>query len=446
MKIITTVGTSVFDNYQRNNESDSGFRNYYKVLKNLKYDNWDNHKSRRGKLEKKVKNWYHSNENASAEIKSIFAIAQKAENVNVHLIATDTVLSVLAAELIKEWFSNQTKINILFEHPKKLETQPNSNHIIHKLRITSNEDYQEGFMNLIGVVTDLIDNNKNAEKEIILNITGGYKAIVPIFTLIGQLENVPLKYIGQESDLSKDSQLVEIGNLPFNFDWQQAEIYHYYLQSDILKKLPNNSKILERLRDLRLVRKSAKKQSILGTLLFKYIDNMPDSGGVFGYIFEQKVFEYFVRVKSIIPEMNKTYFVHKDNKEIILESVPKEEKGKNTYLRVEIDLLYQKQGKWVIMECKSYGKIKDKLIKSIENAVHVVKSKIGTPSKVILMIHKYEFHNTNAKKQVFKNLRNKCSLPIEFFTVDIPINLEQADINYMKFMQQSNLDIQSIRI
>jgi CRISPR/Cas system-associated protein Csm6 len=231
MNIITTVGTSIFENYKDKNPTDKGFKGIYKdfkkksddysCFKNVDTDDIED-------LENGVKSWFKGNKNASAEITSILAIANEAkddETIEVHLIATDTVLSVLAAELIKCWFNEneQPNIKVVFERPEKLKTQADSKHIIHKLSISSNKEYQEGFMNLIEVVSKLIDKNKKAKEETILNITGGYKAIIPIMTLLGQIKKVPLKYIYEESNTDDTTQLVEVGNLPIHIDWKILE-------------------------------------------------------------------------------------------------------------------------------------------------------------------------------------------------------------------------------
>jgi putative CRISPR-associated protein (TIGR02619 family) len=266
--IITTVGTSLFENY-RSTEIQDCFQTDYKgistLIKNIKdnsetsndYDKCDIeieeieriitpyfftgiHKNRtdngrKWKLERGV-----LNVDASAEITSIIAIAEKEEpdvEIEIHLIATDTVLSVFAAELIEKWFKqNKPAIKVFFQRPNELKTQKDSDYVIHKLRVSSNEDYQEGFMNLIEVVTALIKSNKEAKNETVLNITGGYKAIIPILTLVGQLEEVPLKYIYDENSLNKEIELVEVKNLPISFDWVVVEALKPFLKKEFLKK------------------------------------------------------------------------------------------------------------------------------------------------------------------------------------------------------------------
>ena len=440
MKIITTVGTSLITNALDNNCS---IKNEYDNLKLKSYEQGesDRHLQRhKGELKKKLCGYIKTKEKVktlSAEIESIVAITKEEKSsCDIHLIATDTILSPIACEFIKQALKNNKttwKINDVFFDEKD---------IIKGLQVQDATKFeQEGFMNLISRIDEIV----TQPKETILNITGGYKALIPFLTLYGQVREIKLKYLYKEdvgNSKKSDSQLIEVVSLPFNFDWQKAEIYHYYLHTDILKKLPAGNPILEKLDGLKLVNKQTRKRTALGDLLFEYIDTMPDSGGIFGYIFEQKMFEYYVREMNVIPKMNVIYYIKNDNRSTILKEVPEHERGNNLYTKVEIDLLYEKEENgWIIIECKSYEKIKEKLKTSIENSIYVVKQKVGIPVKFKLIVHKYDFQKIERKKQVFQKLKDGCSLPLEIFTVDVPIDLENADINYMRFMQESDIEL-----
>lgn len=295
MKIITSVGTSIFENYFNKNPDEKQLLGLYqKRLKepNYNYQSWEAVERYIEKLRDPVFKWSRNNQNASAEIKSILAIAQQATNVTVHLLASDTVLSVLAAELVQQWFKKSTyssKISVLFERPKKLVTQNDTQHIIHQLRVSSNKDYQEGFMNLIEVVTALIEKDKT-----ILNITGGYKAIVPIMTLIGQIKNVPLKYIYEESNLKEQTQLVEVGQLPFSFDWGILEAYANLLFDT--SKIQGR-KIAE-LESIGIIKKGIVpiQLTIIGEMLKVFLNqDIPFQKTTLGYLVEYKLLEYYLK-------------------------------------------------------------------------------------------------------------------------------------------------------
>jgi CRISPR/Cas system-associated protein Csm6 len=366
-RIITTVGTSMLENYNTTEVNDCMKNDYkaigtafkeIKIKSNTSSINYDDYDIEIEEITDIIqKNWFKGihkvkdergewkwkkevdilNKNASAEITSILAIANEAkddETIEVHLIATDTVLSVLAAELIKCWFNEneQPNIKVVFERPEKLKTQADSKHIIHKLSITSNKDYQEGFMNLIEVVSGLIDENKRAKEETILNITGGYKAIIPIMTLLGQIKSVPLKYIYEESNLDDKTELVEVGNLPISFDWGIIDALKPFLnvqyspfwsdENKMLSKaiydghifLDKNSgsfrviegkeefkksldkvdlRIIKHLLDLKLITQNAQVSALGG--LFQNVQELDDRRG---YQMEYILYHYFSKSKK----------------------------------------------------------------------------------------------------------------------------------------------------
>ena len=75
-----------------------------------------------------------------------------------------------------------------------------------------------GFHNLVEITSKEIRSAKAAKEKVILNISGGYKAILPVMTLVAQLEEVPLNYVYEDSN-----EIIEIGNLPISFDWAAIE-------------------------------------------------------------------------------------------------------------------------------------------------------------------------------------------------------------------------------
>jgi CRISPR/Cas system-associated protein Csm6 len=241
-KIITTVGTSVFENFFNKDENKEHINlNDYKHLKDndYTYSEWNNN-NRICKVRMSISI---QDENASAEIRSIVEICKQEPDseFEVHLIATDTILSVLAAELICEWFNrtdNKEKpinlTNCLFvkpQIPEKFTTQGEEKHVIKSLRVDNKDVFEKGFMNLVSVLDNLTnlkeiknEDGKKVKIEYIFNITGGYKAIIPIVTLLGQIKEVPLKYIYNDSELKdNENPLIEVGNLPFGLDWAVVE-------------------------------------------------------------------------------------------------------------------------------------------------------------------------------------------------------------------------------
>lgn len=214
-KVITTVGTSIFTNCA--DKAD------YKDLIDLSHNQWENESRKRDSLRKKVLNSNRfRNEDASAEVQSLLAIANryKEEELDIYLLATDTVLSRLAAELVKVWFE---------ENNFKVYFTPQYD-VIDGLQIKSLVEYRKkGFPNLISRIQK-IANNGNWWGDIVFNLTGGYKGIIPILTTIAQVEQVPSFYIFQE-EASIKPDLIEIPPVPLEV---KTELFEKYL-SDFQK-------------------------------------------------------------------------------------------------------------------------------------------------------------------------------------------------------------------
>lgn len=239
-KIISTVGTSIFENFfQLPEHSGHKALDSYTALKksNHAYEQWENQEKRRKALENI--DWYKNK--TSAEIASIIAIQKElGEEVKVHLLATDTMLSVLAAELIKAWFEYETNKKqysgikeVAFERPVSgFENKDTENHVVKDLRIDSKEDYEKGATNILEIL------NRITDKNTILNITGGYKAIVPLLTIWAQIKKIQLKYLFNESELAQGAlHPLTIGQLPLNLDWNVVEALKPVLKNYILDKL-----------------------------------------------------------------------------------------------------------------------------------------------------------------------------------------------------------------
>ena len=250
-KIITLVGTSLFENFFKNN-ADEAILNRYNELKktiNSPYDLWNEQQTRIGPIQN---NFTEQDMVSSAEISSIQSIQKQLEeegiptdNISVHLIATDTILSVLAAQIIKPRLISLGITNTQFEQPNfPFGNQSESNHVIKDLRISSQDEFQRGMMNLLSVLSGITDSNT------IVNITGGYKAVVPILTIWAQLtkitkKEVKVKYLFNESEISGALEPLTIGELPVSLDWEVVEALKPILSDHILDKLNSIAPLLE---------------------------------------------------------------------------------------------------------------------------------------------------------------------------------------------------------
>lgn len=407
MKIITTVGTSVFTNILREeyvHEKKEDVRDDYKLLENQPATKWE---SRYEDIEHLKKNVIAAWKD-SAEIKSILAIAgELKEDVEVYLLATDTVLSVLACLLIMEWFEknhNKSPFSVTF---KVVDQNGNdvcltannretltSELVVKDLRVMSDSSssssadnlddatINSGFLNLIDKIRAITSSKKDSKKDdFLLNITGGYKAFIPILTIMGQLYNIPLKYVYEGSN-----RLVEIGFFPLRFDWDIAEQYYPHLEDRLLKDagyIRDNQEIIGKLqRDLLVTKNVATgvhQVTVLGKLLKDYVDaEMPHAQSVAGFIAEYKMFEYFCN------------FPYQKVYSTIKRSLKVKHPQVNNNQEEEIDLELRSSGQVVICEVKAfrrvYGNVSN-IVKRAKARLEIYQQNGENVKEYILVIH-----------------------------------------------------------
>lgn len=399
-----------------------GFQRKYTIIDNkIDSDYWEK------------TDWNIDNNQASAEIQSIIAIMETfpSETFKLHLLATDTILSQMAAEVIKNRFEKA----IRFEEVS-VET-------VQGLQINEIQRFKEvGFDNLVKAVNN---RHKNNEKTII-NISGGYKAITPLLTILAQLKKVDIAYLHEESQ-----QIVILPPLPINFDWQKTALYHYYLKSKNFEQIKRAGEkdILQELKAMNLLKSDESGRTELGKLFFDYRLQMPDTENIFGFIVEQKVFIDLVQKNKgkVVPETNLIYYLD------ILDGSVTEESRKKTD-PVEIDFFYQKEEKYILGECKAFDKLgvfkedknppseKDDLSDRLRKGIYVLeKRKNIRIDQVRLIVYTYHFQNIASirKQDFFKRLAQKINKPLLVDAIEIPIKMKKASINYMNFIKSTEL-------
>jgi len=260
-KIITIVGISIFEN----NDVD------FTQIKGQSLLEYENYIDEIEEIKQEIKNF------DSAEI----TVAEKYKNEEIVLIASDTLESIVAAEIIKD-FLEKEEIKVRFEKSEE--------HIIKDLNIDNKENFTKGINNLIDVIFNQITNDKKIvlkPDEIIFNITGGYKGIIPYFSTIAQIFDYEIVYTFE--DKSKSNELIEIKPLPIEIDRGLLEIYYPYLDNQSLI----TDDIKEKLLNLGLY--SDNQLTPLGKIVLLTVKNTPLSKDVFGHFIEYKVYEYFVQ-------------------------------------------------------------------------------------------------------------------------------------------------------
>jgi putative CRISPR-associated protein (TIGR02619 family) len=209
-KVITTVGTSIFDNYL---DEKKDIITHHKAIKDRSSDDWDRFKDHSEKIRESLTGWAKENEDASAEIKSLRKIKESIkEPLDVYLIASDTITSRLAAEIIKEVFNNN-ELNIYFD-PKE--------DVIKNLQVKDVNRFREGLENLINRIDKIVGGYWD---NVLINITGGYKVIIPYLTILGQINRCSIYYIFEETD-----KLIEISPTPIHINWGLFEKYSHLLK------------------------------------------------------------------------------------------------------------------------------------------------------------------------------------------------------------------------
>lgn len=225
-KIITTVGTSLITNGQKQNDGFISYRDV-NILEGRRHNESikPELKSRIEQLSKKIqKNLKFQYASFAAETASLLKIAEELkEPFEVYLLATDTILSPVCAEMIKIWFEIQ-KLNSELQNIELFNTihfESNTRYIILGLQVKNKDVFErEGMPALVERVNDLTNTY-----DTVFNITGGYKAIIPYMTIIGQIYQVPIYYTFKGDSSDDDFELIKIPQAPFDINWSMFEKY-----------------------------------------------------------------------------------------------------------------------------------------------------------------------------------------------------------------------------
>ncbi len=130
-------------------------------------------------------------DDTSAEIKSLVKMGITTED-RVILIASDTIDGKLSAELVQTFLTER-------EICHEIEIK-----IIKGLQAIDGRLFQqEGLKNLLNFLIS------HEHENVVFNLTGGFKSVVPYLSLIGMLFNKPVRYIHEDSE-----DVITLSNLP----------------------------------------------------------------------------------------------------------------------------------------------------------------------------------------------------------------------------------------
>lgn len=354
--ILTTIGTSVITNHNR--KAGKEFGTWFNDLKkSKKFDQEDPvFKSLRENiktmwcLENGKKNYM-----LSAEITSLQKIKEanpKEQDFQVQFLLTDTAEAQFSTILLQDFLQNEKLYNK--ESLKKV-------HKIKGLQVDNFKEFEEvGLLNLINKVNELKQEFDNRNKKgkldkIILNLTGGYKGMIPFLTLFGQLYNIEINYIYEMSN-----EIIKFPQLPIQFDWFKAESYYNYLDEKSIKdfSFDENNTTLKELVDNYLIQVNNENFytiTAVGKLFYKYIEeNIIIADRVMGHTMEYKLLEYYMEN-------------HYQNKYLYLkrsEDLRDPDHPKDISKKSDIDLLMKENknsDEFIAIECKPYLHIKNSI-------------------------------------------------------------------------------------
>ena len=469
-KIITTVGTSIFTNYQNDKVKARLGEDYASIDSPFNRVQTERDETGRKKevpasriyaqeLESHIKSlkkiitdyWYEypevgtANRNVSAEIASILQIVEEEDQpCEVHLIATDTLLSVLAAELIVGWFERYPQPNVskvLFQRQKEtFEKQSDSDYVVKDLRVESHNDYEKGFFNLIELLNKLSKANKNGSHELIFNITGGYKALIPVMTLYAQLEHIPLKYL-YESHEGKEDPLITLSNLPFHFDWGLLELLANSIENEKLRNvLPEDDPVLQLLRDYKIVKAETRHLTIIGEMVKHFVnDRLWEGKTSLGYFAEYKVFEALIEQLSELPKRGVEYWWDQQDKSRF-STEPQYNRDKDKELRIEFDLISEVNGRQIWYEVKPYSETGlNKACKQAKTKICFQTMALKAPlEKFRLVLYKFGFEEIKRNQQLMnlEQLFDQAGIAFEVWYFDVPARLDREKINNKSFFEE----------
>ncbi|HOA84203.1 MAG TPA: putative CRISPR-associated protein [Thermodesulfovibrio thiophilus] len=218
-KIITMVGTSIFDNYFEYS-SDKTFKNHFEALKDRQSKDYSNELGKIEGIKKKTSFWLKETDvkNASAEIKSLIKLKENLQDdFEVYLFSSDTILGRLAGEILEEGLKKLSE----FEDGRITLD------IIGDLQVKDSKKFMNGMRNLIEKTFKITNGYWD---NTVINITGGYKATIPYLTILAQLNGCPIYYIFEDQDA-----LIKIPSLPLSTEVINCEDLRN--NKDIIAKL-----------------------------------------------------------------------------------------------------------------------------------------------------------------------------------------------------------------
>jgi len=204
--VLTLVGTSLMTNYLAEKE-DPALKKQYERYKHKRASEYDLNKDDIMRIKKKLAQFARGNDQASAEVKSLGKLSDELQDeLSVYLLASDTINSRLSAEVLHGALAGS------------LEVHFTAHNIIVGLQVEDRKLFAEqGMENLFKRIEEITGGYYG---NTLMNITGGYKAAVPLLTVFSQINHIPAYYIFEDTEA-----LMKIPLLPLSIDWEIFDVY-----------------------------------------------------------------------------------------------------------------------------------------------------------------------------------------------------------------------------
>ncbi len=214
--VITPVGTSLFTNgSETNNQIQTGFSR----IEDKPMSEWDSNTRYINQLKIESEKFIREQGiSASAELQSTAVIRDKTEdNIIVYLLASDTITSRLAAEILRDQLNDP---NHVLGKNVTAHFDPD-NDVIDSLQVNNTVSFsREGMPKLFQRINYIKEWEAGGSQNLAINITGGYGATLPYLTIFAQLEGVPLYY-----NFENQEELITIPQVPLVIDSSLIETH-----------------------------------------------------------------------------------------------------------------------------------------------------------------------------------------------------------------------------
>ncbi len=256
--VITTLGTSMLRNFFNETSQQLPKWLYEPVRQSKEYRREIN------EFTNALYTWFNDVE-MSAESATLSQLPQK--NLRFYFLASDSIATVVVAEVLQRFYkrvapSIQTEIRVIYG-----------------LSMKDKNSFERGIDSLIIEVLKIL----KKEKDVIFNITAGYKGVIPYFSTIAQIFNAKLIYDFE----GIQNRLITIDPLPIEFDRSFFELLYPYLVHKNFK----DPKIARLLKELKIVTPK-KELTPLGHIILFAAEKQMMNKSALGYFIEYLLYAY----------------------------------------------------------------------------------------------------------------------------------------------------------